>query len=130
MLERENTKLTVSLEKSETKNQILKTENKALKKENIDLKKKIQTYEKSTHDNLLDKEQILILQYLATLSPDNMLPLELIMSTCNLSEHTALYHLQELENKSMIESEDINDAPYWFIDHDGRRYLIKHKLIS
>lgn len=130
ILERENTKLTVSLEKSVSKNQILITENQALKKENIQLKKKIETYEKSTHDNLLDNNQILILQCLATLPPENMLPLEPIMSTCNLSEQTARYHLQEFEDKSMIECEYINGEPYWSLDHDGRGYLIKHKLIS
>lgn len=130
ILGRENTKLTVEKTELQSKNQILKTENKALKNENINLKKKIDTYEKSTHNNLLDKEQILILQHLVTLPPDKMFPLESIMSIYNLSEHIALYHLQELENKSMIESDNINGVPCWSLDHDGRSYLVKHKLIS
>lgn len=130
ILERENTRLTASLEKSETKNQILKTENQALKKENIQLKKKIETYEKSTHDNLLDKEQVLILQCLATLAHDKMFPLEAIVSSCNLSEQATLFHLQELEDESMIDCSYIDGIPYWSLDHDGRRYLMKHKLIS
>lgn len=114
----------------EAENEKLKTENQNLKNENKELKKKIQIYDKSTHEDLLDKEQILILQCLATLPHDKMFPLDHIMLACNLSEQTTLFHLQELENKSMIESYDTNDDPCWSIDHDGRRYLIKHKLIS
>jgi len=128
--EKEIARLTVSLEKSESKHQTLKTQFQNLKNENKGLKKKIQIYEKSTHDNLLDNNQILILQCLATLPPENMLPFAPIMSACSLSEQAAHYHLQELEDKSMIECEYINGEPYWSLDHDGRGYLIKHKLIS
>ena len=114
----------------ETENMNLKTENENLKTDNEQLKKKIEIHEKSTHDNLLDKEQILILKCLASLPLDNMFPLASIMSACNLSEQIALFHLQELEDESMIDCSYADDIPYWSLDHDGRRYLIKHKLIS
>jgi hypothetical protein len=130
ILERENTKLNTRLEKSESENKGLKTENKNLKNEIIQLKKKIETHEKSTHNILLDDAQILILQCLSNLPRDTALPLEPMMLACNLSEQSTLYHLKELEDEFMIESEYINDVPHWFLDHDGRGYLIKHKLIS
>jgi len=130
VMEKEIAKLTVRLEKSEAKNQTLKTENKNLKRENADLKTKIQRNEKPIHSDLLDPEQIKILRCLATLRHGYMLPFKTIMSTCNISEQAALYYLQELEDKSMIESDDINDDPHWCLDHDGRSYLIKHKLVS
>lgn len=114
----------------ETENKTLKTENQNLKTENKQLKKKIETYEKSNHDNLLDKAKVKILQLLATLPHNDMLPLDSIMSDCNLSEQAARFHLQELEDEFMIESEYNNNITYWSIDHDGRRYLIKNKLIS
>lgn len=127
--EKEIARLTTAIEKYKAEKQNFKTQFQNLKNENKRLTKKIQTYEKSTHDNLLDKEQILILQYLASLPRDNMLPLDPIMSDCNLSEQTALFHLQELEDESMIESDYINNTLHWSLDHDGRRYLIKYKLI-
>lgn len=128
ILERENTKLNVRLEKSESKNQILKTENKNLKKENIQLKKKID----SIQSNPLDKGQILILQCLATLEPNKMMPESSIVSTCNLSKRIVNYHLEELEEDDMVSREytDNSDEPYWYLAHDGLGYLIKHKLIS
>lgn len=121
----------------ETKMSILESENLVLKKELEKSKliieqqnKKIKAFEKLSHNNLLDDAKILILQCLSTLPRDTALPLEPIMSACNLSEQAALYHLQELEDESMIENDFINDVPCWFLDHDGRGYLIKHKLIS
>jgi predicted transcriptional regulator len=128
ILERENTKLNTRLEKSESEKQILKTENKNFKKENIQLKKKIE----SIQSNLRDKGQILILQCLATLEPDKMMPESSIVSTCNLSKRIVNYHLRELEEEDMVECEDSDgsDELYWYLAHDGLGYLIKHKLIS
>jgi len=130
ILERENAKLIISLEKSELKNQILKSENKNLKNEAIQLKKKIEAFEKPTHDNSFPKEQILILKCLSKIPTDKMISTKQIMEACKLTEHSALYHLQELEEMSMIESNYINDEPYWLLDHDGRGYLIKNKLMA
>lgn len=126
VLERENTKLNTRLEKSESDNKVLKTENKTLKKENIQLKKKIE----SIQENLLDKEQILILQCLATLSSDKVMPVSSIVLTCNLPKKIVNYHLVELEENSMIECDFVETELYCCLSHDGLGYLIKHKLIS
>lgn len=126
ILERENTKLNARLEKSEYEKQILKTENKNFKKENIQLKKKIE----SIQENLLDKGQISILQCLATLPSDKMMPVSSIVSTCNLSKKVVNYHLVELEEDSMIECDFVENELYCCLSHDGLGYLIKHKLIS
>ena len=130
ILERENAKLKTEKDQLQSENKVLKTENKNLKNENLQLITKIKTYQKSTHGNLLCGEQLLILKCLSTLSGDTAIPLETIMSVCKLSEHVAAYHLQELEDDSMIECGYIDAIPHWYLDHDGRGYLIKHKILS
>jgi signal transduction histidine kinase len=122
---------------------ILTAENSALNTENINLQNKqlklnatvdhltnkIHELNNPTHANLLDKEQILILQCLVSLPRDNALPIESIMSVCHLSEQAAHYHLQCLEDESMIEHHVINNISHWAIDHDGLGYLNEHKLL-
>ncbi len=77
----------------------------------------------------LDETQINILKYLAACG-STYIPLYTIMSDCGLSEQIVLYHLQELVDRRMIECSKVNYQTMWSIDHAGRAYLVKHKLIS
>lgn len=129
ILEKENAKLTSLYEKTESKNQMLKTENANLKSEIVQLKKKIQSYEKPSHNAAHTKEQEKILTFLAKHN-DDMFPLEAITSACDLSEHKALYHLEKLEENSMIDVTYHDGVPYWSLDSDGRAYLIENNLVT
>ncbi len=112
----------------EAENETLKTENQNLKNENNELKKKIQIYEKPTHENLLDETESNILILLS--KHENLID-EQIARSLNLNLQVAKYHLQELDDKKMIGcSLTINSPIQWYLDHEGRNYLIKHKLIS
>ena len=121
-LESENVVLKRKLDNSESKS-------KQLTQENSELKKKIQTYEKPIHDVSLPEEQVKILLCLAANGED--VAFDFILATCNLSKQVGFYHLHELEDNDMVSADYITETiADWSIAHEGRRYLIDHKLIS
>jgi len=101
-----------------------------LSKENNELKSNVQDDKKLPHISPLDESQVSILRILAATGSGIYLPLHTIMSDCSLSEQVAIYHLQELENLKLIEPDYRNNMPCWALNHNGRGYLIKHKIVS
>ncbi len=75
----------------------------------------------------LKKEEILILQCLA--DQLDYAQLAIIMHKCQLSYQVAQYYLQELEDKSLIDRDTVDYQQMWSINHNGREYLLHHKLL-
>lgn len=141
--EKEITALTIRLEKSESENQDFKAQLQNLKNENKELKNKIETYDKSTHDNLLDEESVTVLKLL--FSRDN-LTAEQIAQSLNVALQIAKFHLEELKTMGMIRSHTVyrevsrqgafgtvhgrQGYSAWSLDQRGRKYLIENKLTS
>ena len=129
--EKENAKLTTENTVLNEKLKVLESENQNLKNENEQLKKKVQSYEQPNHDNLLAETKINILKLLFK---QDKLPTEQIAQNLGYEIQTAKFHLEELKSHQMIK-----DIPYrknkqltigWFLQQEGRRYLIENKLTS
>ena len=133
---------------------VLENEMANLKAENLVLKadlqksqlitkqqtEKIQTLEKlisSPHDNLLQEDPKNILLLLSKQNNEVGLTTEQIAKTLTIKPQVATFHLEELYNKKFISElggsvnviSDYSSPSTWFLDQEGRRYLIKHKLI-
>ena len=53
-----------------------------------------------------------------------------VAAAAGVGEQVAQYHLDELQEKEMVRgSYAVGERTEWFLDHEGRGYLIKHKLI-
>jgi ATP-dependent 26S proteasome regulatory subunit len=127
LLEKENTNL-------KSKIQILETENQNLKEKNGILTKKIQIYEKSSHIILLDEIEVNILLFLARQENTDITP-EQIAQSLNANLQIITFNLEDLRTKKLVGSRPIapfDHSPkrFWSLAQEGRRYLIKHKLIS
>lgn len=122
------------LTESDSRIEQLESENQNLKTENTILKKKIQSYEKSTHEILLSEIEIKVLIFLAKQEHAEITP-EHIAQSLNTNLPVISFHLEDLRAKKFIESRpvapfDHSPRRFWSLAQEGRRYLIKHKLIS
>ena len=127
LLEKENTNLKAKI-------QILEAENQDIKQKNGILIKKIQTYEQSSHAILLDTGEVDILLFLAKQERSEIEP-EHIAQSLNTNLQIIHFHLEDLQMKRLVEARPIapfDHSPrrFWSLAQEGRRYLIKHKLIS
>jgi DNA-binding MarR family transcriptional regulator len=117
----------------QTENEALKAENQNLKAENKQLIKKIQVHDQPSHDKLLDKSQIFILIFLS--QQQKSVQTSHIAQSVNMAQQIAKFHLEELKRKKLIKHsiglQGINRGnDIWSLAHEGRRYLINHRLIS
>ncbi len=113
----------------ETENMNLKMENQNLKTENDQLKEKIQIHEKPTHNNLVDEIKLKILLYLSKRQRQTI-DIE-IAQAFNIDLQLVKFHLEELEQNKMVHGTSAVGQPrQWSLVQEGRRYLIKNKLIS
>lgn len=118
----------------EGENHNLEMENHKLRTENEQLRKKIQIYEKSSHAISLSELEVNILILLAKQEHTDITP-EHIAQSLNVNLQIITFHLEDLRTKILIESRPIapfDHSPrrFWSLAQEGRRYLIKHKLIS
>ena len=112
------------------KKSALQAENQRLKVDNEQLTIKIQDLEKIpySHDNLLDEEKVKILMALAK---QEWSYAEHISRSLGIGIQVVQFHLDELQNDEMaLVSDSMGDSSEWTLGHEGRRYLIKNKLIS
>ncbi|MFZ3123392.1 MAG: hypothetical protein WA104_08570 [Thermodesulfovibrionales bacterium] len=129
-LEKKNTEFQSENVILKSKIQKLESENQRFKFDNEQLKTQIQNLPKSpvSHSNLLNENESNIL---LLLSKYEELIDEQIARSLNLNLQVVKYHLQELDDKKMIGcSLTINSPTQWYLNHEGRKYLIDNKLIS
>ena len=125
--------LQAKLDTLEEKFAVLELRNKYLESENNKFREEIQRRDdilqkEKSHDNLLDETKVNILLLLS--KHENLID-EQIARSLNLNLQVAKYHLQELDDKKMIGCLlTVNSPIQWYLNHEGRHYLIKHKLIS
>ena len=117
-----------------TDNENLKAKVEYLTAENGQLTKKIQTYEKSAHAAPPNEIETNILLFLARQENTDITP-EQISKFLKTNLQIIAFHLEDLRTKRLIEAMPIapfDHSPkrFWSLAQDGRRYLIKHKLIS
>lgn len=137
-LEKENSTLAMEIEASKKKNAALKAkiavldkDVASLRKENEALRKEKQTQkqhgvaghapQKVLHGPRLNDPQVRLLMSL--FAKDGQTIQEL-MAAAGLHEQKALYYLGELEQECMV----IEDGMFWYLDHEGRGYLIENEL--
>ena len=126
LVEKENAEL-------KAQKQSLEEENQALKNNNIYLKKKIDIYEKPSHVITIDEIELKILIYLATQEHDKISP-EDISKSVDIKLQMAIFHLNNLKNKQMVDSRPIapfDHSPkrFWTLSQNGRHYLIENSHI-
>lgn len=117
----------------EAENAELKTKSYDLAKDNQELRDKIQRFEQPTHDDLLDSHQTAILVILS--QKQGSLQTKPIASAIGIDSQLTKFHLDELKRKKLIKhSVGLQGAnrgnDVWSLAHEGRRYLMTHKLIS
>jgi len=127
LVEKENAEL-------KAQKQSLEAENQALKNKNINLKKKINIYEQPSHIITIDEIELKILIYLAIQEHDKISP-EDISKSVDIKLQMAIFHLNNLKNKQMVDSRPIapfDHSPkrFWTLSQNGRRYLIENNHIS
>lgn len=111
-----------------------KSELEAMEKENTRLRKEIEERDniiqkEKSHNNLLDENKIKLLIFLST--QQDRLTAEEIAQSLNLNLQVIKFSLEEPEKQKMVYADLYSDGspPEWLIIHDGRKYLIKNKLI-
>lgn len=111
----------------------LEAENQSLKLDNEKLRQEIQRRDdviqnEKSHNNLLDEEKVKILM---ALTRQEWVYAEQISRFLGIGLQIIQFHLDELQENNMVcASYSMVDAAEWSLDHEGRRYLIKNKLIS
>lgn len=127
----ENAALMSEIHGLQSKIEVFETKLRQLTKDNEELRKKIQNYEQPKHMNLLDEAKLNILKLLFK---QDKLPTEDIAKVLGYEIQMAKFHLEELKSHQMIK-----DIPYnknkkviigWFLQQEGRRYLIENKITS
>lgn len=118
----------------EKENTSLKTENKDLKHKIINLDKQIKSYQKSDRKIALSDDEIKVLCFLAEQTSDDISP-EIISSSTNMSLQVIQFHLDNLKMKKMIGNRPIapfdhSTKRYWYLEQQGRKYLIENKRIT
>jgi len=121
-LESEVTGLKGQLENSES----------ALKKfqiEDKELRSKIQEYEKSSYGNLLEQIKVDILLYISKYEEAYVKPLA---NALKIGSQTAICHLEDLSELEMVDhSISLGGGEnHWYLTKEGRKYLVKNKLIQ
>jgi Skp family chaperone for outer membrane proteins len=127
----ENAALVSEIHSLQSKIEILGTKVQQLTKDNEEFREKIQNYEQPNHANLLDETKIDILKLLFK---QDKLPTEEIAQIMGYAIQTTKFHLEELKLNQMVK-----DIPYtrnrkpvvgWYLQQEGRRYLIENKIAS
>jgi predicted nuclease with TOPRIM domain len=122
------------LEEMEGENTKLKQKVLSLQSENDNLRQEIQRRDdiiqkKKSHSNLLDDIKVKILLLLAKQA--DKFTADQIARALSADVQIVTFHLQELTNQRMAQDMIAGGAPRrWYLAHEGRRYLIEHKLIS
>ncbi|MEZ4484686.1 MAG: hypothetical protein R2864_08830 [Syntrophotaleaceae bacterium] len=116
----------------EQENTDLKTELENLRIENSHLKDKIQTYENSSHSNLLDEVKIKILKFLST--KPKSIPRE-ISQALGSEEEATEFHLQEMQSDNFVKRGTTRKErgrlfTCWSLDQEGRRFLVENQMLS
>ena len=124
----ENTELKSKESEYVTEINKLRSEITDLKQSNEDFKNQIQTYE-NPHNISLDTEKVSILKLLfenEKLSADD------IARSLDHKVQTIKFHLEELKTNQMVNSiphtKNGKFAVSWYIQQDGRKYLIENNL--
>lgn len=119
----ENDALKIKLMEIQSENERLEDYNKQLMIQAENLEKS-----RSSHNNSLDKEKVEILM---TLANQEWSLAKNIARSLGISIQVIQFHLDELENNEMVSSRlSMGEREEWTLNHEGRRYLIKNKLIS
>ena len=122
------------LEDMEKENSILKSENGVLKSQIIELRQEIQRRDdviqnEKSHDALLDEVKVKILLFLA--AQREPMVADRISQAIKVDIQIVLFHLKELTHEKMVNDLlNMISPTSWLLAHEGRRYLIEHKLIS
>lgn len=112
----------------------LETEHAALKSENATLKKQVEELSaeldeargKNVEDLGSEKEKILIL-----LSQRDRLSPQAVAAACGMGLELANFHLEELfESDHITNVLSMGEGAIYFLDQEGRRYLIKKGLLK
>jgi len=99
-----------------------------LTKENEILRGKIQEYEQSSHDGLLDEIKVKILIFLAH---HEEVYVHDVAKNLEIGLQAAQFHLDELiENEFVSYSLVMGEQTTYYLDHGGRKYLVENGLIS
>ena len=128
LLESENSVLKAENEK-------LKSEAQELKKDNGELRSKIKEYENTSQNNLPGNE-VNILKFLFKQNANARSRADQITHSIKTDLQATEFYLGELKIKKLIQDHHIvgsnfTGSPsytYWTLTHEGRRYLIEHKL--
>lgn len=111
----------------------LEAENKELRLCVIELRQEIQRRdnvikEKESHGNHLEKVKEEMLQLLAD-HPDATE--QQLAKTMDMGIQLVMFHLTELEKSRLVHgSYNALEPTEWSLDHEGRRYLVAHGLIT
>ncbi len=134
-LEKELVVLTKKNAVLESENSTLKAKTDNLQKGNEELRSKIQKYDQRSHGDLLEKIKVDILVFISNREGAYA---ENIASDLSVGSQVIQFHLEELDKSSYVSNSGVSlmiggddSSPVsWYLEQEGRRYLVNNKLIS